>query len=333
MATPTLRCLRRHFPNARIDVTLIPYVRKIIEGTPWFDNIIEYSPNGEHAGMGGFLKYVRRLRRENYDLALVLPNSFSSALLMFLTGAGRRVGYGRQGRGFLLTDPVTPPTENGKFVPQPMVEYYLRLCEEIGATAPSIKTELFVDSASEQRADELFARYHIGRGDAIVAINPGAAYGSSKLWNPARFAEVVDTLVEREGCDIVLLGAPHERKVVQAIVAAARSEFANLSEEDVELDLLKSIIKRCDLLITVDSGPRHFAVAFDKPVVVLMGPTDPRYTDCNTEKTIILRVDGLACAPCHIKECPTEHECMTGITSEMVVRAATQLLAKYVKKS
>jgi heptosyltransferase-2 len=90
-------------------------------------------------------------------------------------------------------------------------------------------------------------------------------------------------------------------------------------------------MKRCDLLITLDSGPRHFAVAFDKPVVVLMGPTSPRYTNCNLEKTVLLRVENLDCVPCQLKKCPTNHECMTRITPDMVLRATIDLLEKYMK--
>ncbi|NQU08322.1 MAG: lipopolysaccharide heptosyltransferase II [Candidatus Abyssubacteria bacterium] len=332
MATPALRCLRRNFPNAHIDLSLIPYVRKIVEGAPWFDGIVEYSPDREHKGLAGHLRHLRLLRRNRYDLAVVLPNSFSSALLAFLSGAKRRIGYDRQGRGFLLTDRVPTPTENGKLVPQPMVDYYLKLCEELGAAPDSRKTQLFVDEESERRADELFRRHGIGQGKPVVAINPGAAYGSSKLWDTRRFAQVADSLLRREGCDVAVLGGPGEKETAREIIAATRSNLANLAEENVPLDILKSVIKRCDLLITVDSGPRHFAVAFDKPVVVLMGPTDPRYTNYNLEKTIVLRIDDLDCAPCHIKECPTDHECMTRITPDMVFRAATELLQKHAKQ-
>lgn len=331
MATPALRCLRHNFPAARIDLTMLPYVRKIVEGAPWFDRIIDYSPRGEHRGAAGHARYIRALRENRYDLAVVLPNSFSSAVLVFLAGAKRRIGYSRQGRGLLLTDSVPAPTENGKFAPEPMVEYYLRLCEKLDARVESTKPELFVDAESERRADELFERRRITGEKQVVAINPGAAYGSSKLWMPERFAQVGDRLVRREKCDVVLVAGPAEKQIAREIDAAARSNLANLAEEDVPLDLLKSIIKRCDMLITVDSGPRHYAVAFDKPVVVLMGPTDPRYTNANLEKTIVLRADDLDCAPCHIKECPTDHECMKGITPDMVVGAAAELLEKHVR--
>lgn len=331
MATPALRSLRDSFPAAQIDLTLVPYVRKIVEHAPWFDRIIDYSPESDHKGLFGHLRYLSALRKNHYDLIVVLPNSFSSAMMAFLTGATNRIGYDRQGRGFLLTHKVAPPAENDTFIPQPMVEYYLRLCDELGADIESKKTELFVDAESERRADELFERYGVGRGRAIVAINPGAAYGSSKLWEAGRFARVGDRLVKHDRCDVVLLGGPAEKEIARDIASVAQSNLINLAEEDVPLDLLKSVIKRCDLLITVDSGPRHFAVAFDKPVVVLMGPTDPRYTNSNLDKTIVLRIDDLECISCHHKECPTNHECMKSITPEMVLEAARALLQKNVK--
>jgi heptosyltransferase-2 len=331
MATPALRSLRNSFPAAQIDLTLVPYVRKIVEQAPWFDRIIDYSPEGEHKGIFGHLRYLRAIRENRYDLVVVLPNSFSSAMLAFLAGAKYRIGYDRQGRGFLLTHKVTPPTENGTFIPQPMVEYYLKICEKLGANVESKETQLFIDADSEKRADELFDRYSIGKGKATVAINPGAAYGSSKMWETGRFAQVGDHLVRQDQCDVVLLGGPAEKEIAREIASAARSDLINFAEEDVPLDLLKSIIKRCDLLITVDSGPRHFAVAFDKPVVVLMGPTDPRYTNSNLDKTIVLRSEDLECISCHHKECPTNHECMKYITPEMVLAGARELLQKHLK--
>ena len=76
------------------------------------------------------------------------------------------------------------------------------------------------------------------------------------------------------------------------------------------LDRLMALIRRSSLLITNDTGPRHFGVAFNKPVIVLMGPTDPRYTDYGLDKTVILHGDA-DCAPCHLKTCPVDHRCMT----------------------
>ena len=99
----------------------------------------------------------------------------------------------------------------------------------------------------------------------------------------------------------------------------------NTGPDNVSLELLKPMIQRCQLLITNDTGPRHYAVSFDVPVVVIMGPTDPRYTNANLEKTIVLRRD-IDCAPCHQKECALHHECMAEILPQEVMGAIEQLL-------
>ncbi|RJP17888.1 MAG: lipopolysaccharide heptosyltransferase II [Candidatus Abyssobacteria bacterium SURF_5] len=329
MATPTLRCLRLNFPKARIDVTLLPYVRDVIKGAPWIDEIIEIPRRRDGATVGAMREYVNRLRRNQYDLALVLPNSVSSAVLAYLSGAKQRIGYDRQGRGFLLTDPVPPPRVKGKFVPQPMVDYYLKLCEATGAVVGSTTTEMFVDAESERRVEELFSTYRIGQKGGIVALAPGAAFGSSKLWDPKKFGRLADLLAERKNCDVLIVGGPNERPIAREIVAASRIKPVNLVEENLNLNLLKSIVKRCDLFVTVDSGPRHFAVAFDKPVVVLVGAIDPAYTNCNLQKTLIVKAENVDCAPCQKKRCPTDHRCMTEISSEMVFDAASRLLESY----
>jgi heptosyltransferase-2 len=333
MATPVLRCLRLNFPRARIDVSLLPYVREVIEGAPWIDGVIEIPRRREGASVIAMREHVNLLRRNRYDLAVVLPNSVSSAVFAYLSGAKQRIGYDRQGRGFLLTDPVPAQREKGKFAPQPMVDYYLKLCEAAGAVAGSPKTEMFVDEVSERRAEELFARHGIGRGSAVVALAPGAAFGSSKLWDPKNFAAVAGALADERNCDVIIVGGPGERMIAREIASAALAKVANLVEEGMSLSLLKSVAKRCDLFITVDSGPRHFAVAFDKPVVVLMGATNPHYTNCNLEKTIIVMAEGVDCAPCQKKRCPTDHRCMTRITPDMVLSAANDLLKKFLTQS
>lgn len=119
--------------------------------------------------------------------------------------------------------------------------------------------------------------------EPFILINPGASYGSSKCWSAEGFARTVDLLNEVSGCSIVLVCGPGETKLADDIEDLAKKSLVNLSKESVPLDLLKALIKKCNLLVTVDSGPRHFAVAFKRPVVVLMGPTDPRYTETEYE--------------------------------------------------
>lgn len=104
-----------------------------------------------------------------------------------------------------------------------------------------------------------------------------------------------------------------------------QADIIDTTPDRIDLALLKPMIKRCDALITNDTGPRHYAVAFDVPVVAIMGPTDPRYTAANLDKTAVIRQE-LECSPCHKKVCPTDHRCMKDITAEMVIEATQKLL-------
>jgi heptosyltransferase-2 len=131
-------------------------------------------------------------------------------------------------------------------------------------------------------------------------------------------------LERRWSCKILLLIGPGEEKLGERITQFSRVNIINTGADRVDLATLKPIVKRCRLLITNDTGPRHYAVALGVPAVVMMGPTDPRYTQANLSNTIVLRRD-LECAPCHEKRCPRNHECMTAITPQVVMDAAATL--------
>jgi heptosyltransferase-2 len=138
---------------------------------------------------------------------------------------------------------------------------------------------------------------------------------------------LADLLNQRWKCRILLLVGPGEDVLADRITRLSRTDLINTSGNRIDLANLKPVIKRCQLLITNDTGPRHYAVALGVPVVVIMGPTDPRYTQANMDNTIVLRHE-LDCAPCHQKSCPENHECMTAITPEAVLDAAETLYRK-----
>ena len=325
MTTPVLRCLRHNYPDARISVLAKPYVREIYDGVPWIDEIIEYDDAGTHHGLGGLWRLGRELRAGRFDLAVVLPNSLSSALIARLSGARRRLGYRRQRRGWLLTDTLEPPMRDGVIVPRNMVDYYFELLASIGCERTDKMVALFESPEGERRAEELLAEQGRDPAKRLIGINPGASFGSSKMWMPERFANVGDGLIERYGCQVIVFTPEHEREIGEAVIGAMRHPAITTIGHGLSLELLKSLMKRCSLLVTNDTGARHFGVAYGLPVVVIMGSTQSAYTDVNLEKTIIVRVD-VDCGPCQQKVCTTDHRCMTLITAEMVLAAAARFL-------
>ena len=334
MATPALRCMRRNYPRARITLLIRPYVRKILEGAPWFDEMIEYQPSGRRGprgwleGAAAMRSVVRRLRRERFDLALLLTHSFRAALLAFLSGIPRRVANTRGDQAWMLTDGLPWPRENGRRVPLPKVEGYMRLCRALGCEGgEDRRQELFFDDALRARAEEMIRRQNGDPDKPMFGIAPGASFGPSKFWSVPKFAAVADALIERRAWQAALLCGPGEERLAEQIAGAMRHRPLSFPPSELGLDVLKPMVSRCRLLICTDSGPRHFGVAFGVPTIVIMGPTDPRHTESDYAKTVILRRD-VPCGPCHLRECPTDHRCMEEITPEMVMDASERLLAR-----
>jgi heptosyltransferase-2 len=174
----------------------------------------------------------------------------------------------------------------------------------------------------------VFVRHGIVPADLIIVIIPGATFGSSKCWQDSSFAAVADALIQQYQAKILIIPGPGELEIAQSIIRKMEQPPIVMGDQVLPLDQLMALIRRCSLLITNDTGPRHFGVAFNKPGIVIMGPTDPRYTDYQLDKTIVLR-DGVDCAPCHLKECPTDHRCMTRITPDRVLSAAREMIEEH----
>lgn len=338
MATPTLRALRSLYPDAHISYLLRRYVKPVYTGMPWADRLITYR-TGKGGGRTGknLIDLALRLRRAKFDMAVLLPNSFKTALLCKTAGIPRVVGYERDGRGFLLTDKLVPLKEKGRFVPNPIVKYYLGLASYLGSDSRDLTLQLFVTDSERREAEGVLQRAglpaHLDRparsgGGPLVVLNPGAQYGEAKCWSPVRFAAVGDHLARTRGATILVSGAPKERRLLDETVAAAKTRFIDLSRLGLSLGTLKDIVRRCDLMVTNDTGPRHIAAAFGVPVITIFGPTHPEWTEIYfaAERKVSVPV---YCGPCQKKKCPLDHRCMTQVTPDMVQAKAEELLAEY----
>jgi len=325
MATPALISLREGWPDSHIAVMGKETSRLLLEGMDLWNRFIPFNRSGKDAGTGGFLKAASRLRKERFDTGVILPNSLSSVLIFALGGVKQRVGYNRHGRKALLTHPVPVKRVKGKFIPVPMVDAYLKLIETLGIEPATRHVKLEITPEEAEWAEEIWTVRGYNDGQPVIAITPGAAYGPSKQWLPEYFAGVSDRLREALHAHVLFLPGPGEEALVAEIAGNCKESPDILSPSETPLNRLKAVIGRSDLLLTNDTGPRHIAVALDTPAVVVMGPTDPRYTATNLEKTTVLRKD-LPCSPCMLKICPKGHECMRGISPEEVFEACKKAL-------
>lgn len=330
MASATFGRIRRAFPRAHITAGLRPYLRLLTTGTDWFDALVD-TPRA--TSLPALWRQVRAMRAAEHDLAIVLPNSLATGLVPFLARVPHRLGY-RQGRPFLMNLGKTAAVRRGFWQrregprrwPSPMPEYYHELLDVLGLPPGGHHPELVVTPEEDAWVDQHLVQLGIAAGTPLLLLVVGANFGSSKLWLPERFAAVARACQERRGMRALVLVGPSEVELGERI--AEDSGAIVLSKPVLPLDKLKALVARGTVMVTGDTGPRHIAVAFDRPVVCLIGPTDPNYTNYCLERTVLLRKD-LPCSPCQRKVCPLgHHRCMKDITVDEVLAAVDQVLTR-----
>ena len=322
MTTPALAGLRGAFPGARIALLAKPPVTELFRHHPDIDEVIVYERPGRHEGVSGRLRLGGELRRRRFDAALLLQNAFDAALLAFLARIPERAGYPTDGRRLLLSLPV--PLTND-ILKRHEVEYYLCLLDGLGVPRPEPPVlKLLVTDEERAGIASRLASLGVEPGAPIVAINPGATYGSAKRWYPDRFAAVADALSEEWGAEVVVVASTVEAPLAGEIEAAARRGVVNLAGKTTVREMM-ALLSLSSFLVTNDSGPMHIGAALGVPLVAIFGPTDWRRTSPWTDRARVVRVD-VDCSPCMLRECDRGHECMLGVTPGMVIDAARDLL-------
>lgn len=329
LATPAMRAIRTRYPHAQITFLAKGNLAPILDGGDWMDEVVHWP-----VGMGksrplrrqSFLGLVGEFKKREFDWAVLLTNSFRSALLTRLAAVPRRIGYDRDGRGLLLTDRLLAYKANGRYVPVSMIRYYNAIAQYLGCRECPMRTELFTTPAEEAAVDQTLRSAGVPAGQSFIVINPAASFGPAKCWLPERFAQVADELADRHQAAVIISCGPKEIDVARLVARSMRRPAIVLDNPVMPLGPSKALIRRSALLITNDTGPRHFANAFGTPVVTIFGPTHPEWTagDYPNERSLMVKVD---CGPCMKRRCPLDHRCMTRISSEMVAASARELMS------
>jgi heptosyltransferase II len=328
MATPAIRVVRQHFPKARLLAVCRPYVAATVEAAPWFDDVILFDKKDPRDRRE--VAVIRRLRQERVGAAVLFPNSFRSAAVAALGRCRQRIGFDRYGRGILLTDVFKPARDaSGERTPSPVIDDYNRLVGPLGVPDPGYRMELFTTPVDEIQADAAWTDLGLIRSPEVIGLNSSGAFGAAKLWPVEHFAELAQRLVDSRGCGVLVVCGPNERAVAREIVRRSnRPTVVSLADHSVSLGLTKACIRRLDLLVTTDSGPRHFAAAFDRPVVSLFGPTFIQWTETYYTKGINLQKQ-VPCGPCQLRVCPLDHQCMRDLSVGDVFAASVDLLTRF----
>jgi heptosyltransferase-2 len=327
MALPALRAVRGRFPDAEIAILALPYVADIYSDQEVCDRFIVYDRRGAHATFSGRERLAGELRAQKFDIALLLQNAFDAAWIAWRAGIPQRIGYARDARTLLLTKSVAVP-KSGE-IPAHEKFYYLELLRRAGwieALPEESLITLNVPKQSRRRAAEFLAASGARPAAMRIAVGAGASYGSAKCWPADRFAEVLNRLQPEIDADVILFGTAAEASVSAAIAAGMRRPPIDLTGKTEVADL-PALFSECHLFIGNDSGAMHVAAAVGLPVVAVFGPTDPHGTAPVTPRCIIIRQRPY-CSPCFLRQCPTDHRCMTAVTPPMVETAARLWLSE-----
>jgi heptosyltransferase-2 len=303
MCLPALRVIRSRFPQAQIAILAKPAVADLYARESCANEVIRF-----HTKPG---QMARELRPRQFDCAILLQNAFEAAWIAWLARIPNRIGYSRDGRGFLLTRAVPVP-KRGE-IPRHERFYYLELLRRAGLIerlpdSPMIRLE----APKTERAK-------------IVGVSPGAAYGTAKRWLPERFAEAAARLAKERGASIALFGSKDERSVCDAVAALLNGHNVTNHAGQTTLAQFIDLAARCELFLTNDSGAMHIASALGVPTVAIFGATDDAGTGPTGPKARVVR-ENVECSPCLLRECPIDHRCMTRVSADRVAQEALALL-------
>lgn len=316
MSLPALRALRGRYPQAHIAILAKPWVGDLYGREPFCDELIPYSPKtlAEKWATG------RGLASRGFDMAILLQNAFEAAAIAYAARIPERIGYARDGRGFLLTKAIAVPEkkEHERF-------YYLELLYRAGIIERVPESDAIrLDGAADARVAGLQRFRELGMGDVIVGVSPGAAYGSAKRWLPERFAEAASHVARPLGGTVAIFGSAAERDVCEQVASGVTVPVHNFAGETTLGEYIE-LAAACRVYLTNDSGPMHIASALGLPTVAVFGATDHVTTGPTGPRARVVR-ENVECSPCLKRECPIDHRCMTRVSAERVANTALELL-------
>lgn len=312
LAQPTLKLLRARHGEPMIDVLAPRWTLPLVERMPEVRRAIDMPVAHGELRLAARWTLARQLRSERYDQAIVLPNTFKSALVPLFAGIPVRTGYIGEARYALLTDARRSAAERLLQLAQRYGELALPRGETLRLPLPALG--LRVDEAARR---DLLARLGIEKQRPAVALCPGAEYGPAKRWPARYFAELAQGIAAR-GCAVWLIGSPNDAQLGSEIAQAAGGVCRNLCGETTlgeAIDLLSAT----SLVVTNDSGLMHIAAALGKPQIALYGSSSPEFTPPLSPNAQILRLD-LPCSPCFKRACPLGHfNCMNQLVPDRVM--------------
>lgn len=308
MATAMVRALREAVPIAQIDIIVKKGLHEVGEYLQGVDNQYIFSKS-DYPGLIGAFRFGRMIKRsQTYDCFLCLPNSFSSAVMAFGSGAAKRVGFRKELRSFLLTHTANQPKGVHRVIE------YLELIQLAGWRLPLIP-KVHLKNASHREPNKL-----------VININSEAI---SRRLPIAKAVEILNYLTKQTAAEMVLVGAPKEVDHVATVLAQVETpeRFTNLAGTTSMHQLIQTL-GGAHVVLTTDSGPMHIANALGVFTIVMEGGGDEMNTGpFNQENRSLLRYGQLPCEPCVKNTCQFGlPKCLESLSTQNIVAEVVRCL-------
>ncbi|MCM8784200.1 MAG: lipopolysaccharide heptosyltransferase II [Candidatus Omnitrophica bacterium] len=319
LAIPSIRAIKKHFPQARITVLTSRQAREMIAKLPYVDDVVIIDKNRYQSRFQMLKEIGKILRNDVFDLVIDLQNNKTSHLLSYLSLSPRRIGYDNGKFSFLLNYRLKDTKETIS-----PLEHQFRLLNSFGIKCEDKRLELFIDQRDEEYIDNFLNNNWLSASQILVGMNIGASSRwFSKRWPLERFAYLAEELSSK-GIRIIITGTEEDREEIKRNQVLLRTKPINTCGRTT-ISQLAALIKRCAVYITGDSCPLHLAMAVDTPTVALFGPTDYRKHIAYPKDNLIVIHKKIFCGPCYRPACK-DYECMRRITVQEVADAVIKLL-------
>jgi heptosyltransferase-2 len=322
MALPAIADVRRGARDVSLTIAARPAIAPLFRLVPDVDETIVLSTAAAIDGVLAWRSLGHELAGQGFDTALLLPNSMHAAVLVSRAGIPERWGYRTGWRGRLLTRAIPRPAA------QHQVSFYQQLVGALGFPTQPLAPSVRVPPEARDLATRLLRGEGWDGRTPLVALAPGAAYGSAKRWPPQYFGDLASALAA-DGVGCVMVGSAADAATASEVAASFSGRHPpgggdrslhNLVGR-TDLSTLAGLLTLCRTLVSNDSGAMHLAAAAGISVTALFGPTDDRATRPLGDAHQVL-THPVWCRPCMLRECPLDHQCMRGIGVAAVLASA-----------
>jgi heptosyltransferase-2 len=329
LTTPVIGALKAAFPDSELSFLTKTEYADLLKNDPRLHSLIEFDPKAKDRGWLGLMSLISQLRSHDFDLLIDLHANVRSFLIRRLVNSKIKLKYNKHCLSrFLMVHFKFLKTKELR-----TVDSYIEPLQKLRVEVPDRNPLIFLSRDDAGFSDDFLLEQEVKKDDIVVGVHPGAKR-ETKRWDADKFARVCQSLIEKLDCRVMLLGDAGEAKLVEQVGKSVPDERL-VKAVGLSLGRVMSLVKRCDCLITNDSGPMHIASALQVPVVAIFGPTHPMLGFAPVgSKNVVLCAD-VECSPCSLhgeKRCAKKSRfCMDLIEPEMVTEAVEKLLQK--KKS